>query len=64
LPICDQLAKSASIDVLTAVVEFSPTVVREFCLNQAAGSDDVSNWKSFLQKKDYFLTFKDIHYLS
>ncbi len=42
LPIPDQSAKSASIDVLTAVVEFSPTVVREYCLNQAAGSDDVS----------------------
>jgi hypothetical protein len=41
LPIPDQSAKSASIDVLTAVVEFSPTVVREYCLNQA-GSDDVS----------------------
>ncbi|CAG7720631.1 unnamed protein product [Allacma fusca] len=40
LPIPDGPAKSASIDVLTAVVEFSPTVVREYCLQQASDADD------------------------
>jgi len=43
LPIPDAAAKSAAFDVLNAVVEFSPTIVREYCLHQAADADDVSS---------------------
>lgn len=41
MPLPDPLAKSACIDVLNAVVEFSPTIVREYCLQQASDVDDV-----------------------
>lgn len=43
MPLPDSLAKSACIDVLNAVVEFSPTIVREYCLQQASDVDDVSS---------------------
>ncbi|XP_021946335.1 serine/threonine-protein phosphatase 4 regulatory subunit 3A isoform X4 [Folsomia candida] len=40
LPLHNSAAKAACIDVLNAVVEFSPTIVREYCLHQAADADD------------------------
>ncbi|CAL8111627.1 unnamed protein product [Orchesella dallaii] len=40
MPLPDPAAKSACIDVLNAVVEFSPTIVREYCLQQASDVDD------------------------
>ena len=56
LPIPDGPAKSASIDVLTAVVEYSPTLVREYCLQQqpaaVAGADGV---KYFIQINPRFI---------
>lgn len=37
----DQKTKSASIDILTYVVEFSPSVVREYTLQQVNNTDEV-----------------------
>jgi protein phosphatase-4 regulatory subunit 3 len=42
LPLHNAAAKAACVDVLNAVVEFSPTIVREYCLHQAGDADDVS----------------------
>lgn len=44
----DQKTKAASIDILTYVVEFSPSVVREYTLQQVNNTDEVglvSRWR-------------------
>lgn len=38
----DQATKAASIDILTYVVEFSPSVVREYTLQQVNNTDEVN----------------------
>ncbi|XP_030766526.1 serine/threonine-protein phosphatase 4 regulatory subunit 3 isoform X2 [Sitophilus oryzae] len=39
----DQKTKTASIDILTYIVEYSPSVVREYTLQQASNTDEVSD---------------------
>lgn len=39
----DQKTKTASIDILTYIVEYSPSFVREYTLQQANSSDEVNN---------------------
>nr|CAI5832266.1 unnamed protein product [Callosobruchus analis] len=43
----DQKTKTASIDILTYIVEFSPSVVREYTLQQASNTDEVSGYNTF-----------------
>ena len=39
----DSVIKSASVDILSYIVEFSPSMVREYMLTQANSSEDVSS---------------------
>lgn len=43
LSIDDQKTKTASIDILTYIVEFSPSVVRDYTLQQANNTEEVCN---------------------
>jgi len=38
----DAQTKTASIDILTYIVEFSPSVVRDYTLQQTSNTDEVS----------------------
>jgi protein phosphatase 4 regulatory subunit 3 len=38
---CDSVTKSASIDILTHIVEYSPSVVRGYTLQQANSAEEV-----------------------
>ena len=38
----DENMKSAAIDIFSYIVEFSPSMVREYLLNEAQKQDDVS----------------------
>lgn len=48
LGIEDQKTKTASIDILTYIVEFSPSVVRDYTLQQANNTDEVINLPCYL----------------
>lgn len=39
----DAQTKTASIDILTYIVEFSPSVVRDYTLQQTSNTDEVSS---------------------
>ena len=42
----DESMKSAAIDIFSYIVEFSPSMVREYVLNEAQKQDDVSGLPS------------------
>lgn len=43
LPMADKKTKQASIDILTAIVEYSPSIVRDHCLDQARSNATEDN---------------------
>lgn len=45
----DPQTKTASIDILTYIVEYSPSVVREYTLSQTNNTDEVCYFNFFLQ---------------
>jgi hypothetical protein len=46
----DAQTKTASIDILTYIVEFSPSVVRDYTLQQTSNTDEVSSTYWLLAK--------------
>lgn len=48
----DAKTKTASIDILTYIVEFSPSVVRDYTLQQTSNTDEVSCLVTFQSKED------------
>lgn len=68
LGIDDQKTKTASIDILTYIVEFSPSVVRDYTLQQASNTEEVNvfslNGKAFFGvyfhiQIPYFMVFQE-----
>lgn len=57
LAIDDAQTKTASIDILTYIVEHSPSVVREYTLQQANNTEEVRIFIKFMQFKRQNLFF-------
>lgn len=47
----DPVMKSAAVDVFSYIVEFNPSMVREFILHEGQKQDDVRWFKSFFSSK-------------
>lgn len=63
LGIDDQKTKTASIDILTYIVEFSPSVVRDYTLQQANNTEEVCITLTFINLETYLCKQNIINYM-